>query len=155
MSDTEKLLALEELRILKARYFRFVDGKRWSEWGALFEPNVLARFHHAGQIMEFKGREALVDTVSRFLQPALTIHHGHTPELELLSPTAASGNWVMQDWLYWPEGTHPDGVRCILGWGHYEETYCKASGAWRIATLTLTRSRLLIDPRGDGESLVT
>jgi 3-phenylpropionate/cinnamic acid dioxygenase small subunit len=34
--DLGTLEALEQIKQLKARYFRFVDTKRWQEWGELF-----------------------------------------------------------------------------------------------------------------------
>jgi hypothetical protein len=77
------------------------------------------------------------------LEKAVTIHHGHTPELEILSPTAAKGIWCMQDWLHWPEGgPFPAGYQHLIGWGHYHETYTKSAEGWRICTLTLTRIHL-------------
>jgi len=139
MDPVEKLLALEELRNLKARYFRLVDGKHWNAWGELFEPDIVAEFPDDDTSAVYRSREEFVANVKSFLHPAVTLHHGHTPELDLLTPTSAKGIWVMQDWLYWPEGKETVGIRSILGWGHYHETYVKTSGSWRISTLKLTR----------------
>ena len=66
----------------------------------------------------------------------LTVHHGHTPEIELTSETTATGIWAMEDMLRWPNGKE------MHGYGHYHETYEKVHGAWRIKTLTLTRLRV-------------
>ena len=147
METIDKLLALEELRMLKARYFRLLDTKQWSAWSELFTPDIVAEFPDDHPDAVYHGREAFVTTVKTSLDPAVTLHHGHTPELTILGPTSAKGIWVMQDWLYWPEGGNTvvlTGVRSVLGWGHYHETYVKASGEWRIATLKLTRMHKVV-----------
>lgn len=147
LDTIDRLLALEELRFLKARYFRLLDTKRWNEWAELFEPDIIAEFRDEHPDAVYHGRDAFVTTVKASLDPALTLHHGHTPELEVLSETSAKGVWTMQDWLYWPDGgnqTGVTGIRSLLGWGHYHETYRKSSGQWRIATLKLTRMHKIV-----------
>ena len=57
------------------------------------------------------------------------------PEIELTSPTTATGTWAMEDWLRWPDG------RELHGAGHYHEEYEKVDGRWRITKMTLTRLR--------------
>ena len=139
MDVIEWLVAIEELKRLKARYFRLVDAKKWDEWGALFEPDVVAEFPDDDSAAVYRGREEFVGSVKHFLGPAVTLHHGHTPELDVSGPESATGVWTMQDWLYWPEDNQIAGVRSLLGWGHYHESYVKTSGHWRISTLKLTR----------------
>jgi len=143
MDAAEVLLELERLRALKARYFRYVDGKAWDEWGELFEPDVVTEFPDEPPGFVFRGREEFVGAIRVALGPALTIHHGHTPELELTAPDAASGIWVMQDWLRWPQGGGPDGISNLDGWGHYHETYVKSDAGWRIKSLRLTRVHVI------------
>ena len=80
------------------------------------------------------------DEFLTFLQGAIgdvvTVHHGHMPEIELTSPTTATGVWAMEDMLRWPDGSE------LHGYGHYHETYVKVDGSWRIASSTLTRLRM-------------
>ena len=71
------------------------------------------------------------------LADAVTVHHGHMPEITLTSDTTAAGVWAMEDTIRWPDGTK------LHGFGHYHETYERADGTWRIASSTLTR--LLVD----------
>jgi hypothetical protein len=144
LSAAEKLLAIEEIKQLKARYFRFVDTKQWAQWGRLFTQNVVVDFSadNTGQ-PPIRGREVLQSTVERLLGTCASLHHGHTPEIEVLSASEARGIWVMQDWLTWPQDQEaPLGYHTLVGWGHYHETYAKSSEGWQIATLKLTRMRL-------------
>jgi len=141
----EKLIAIEDIRNLKGRYFRTLDTKQWSAWEQCFVPDLVTEFPDDRPDMPpFKGRRTFVQAIEEALGPAVTIHHGHTPEIEILSPTTAKGLWVMQDWLHW-SAKDPQplvGVCNVLGWGHYHETYTKTSEGWRIATLKLTRTKL-------------
>ena len=61
-----------------------------------------------------------VDNFLTFLRGMIgdveTVHHGHTPEIELMSPTTARGTWAMEDRLRWANGTE------MHGFGHYHET---------------------------------
>jgi SnoaL-like domain len=76
------------------------------------------------------------------LEPATTVHHGHTPEVELTSPTTATGVWAMEDRIWWPEGSPASHLH---GYGHYTETYEKTGGRWLIKTMVLTRLHRQLD----------
>ena len=41
MQTPERLLAVEQIRQLKARYFRLLDTKRWDEFEALFSADAV------------------------------------------------------------------------------------------------------------------
>jgi uncharacterized protein (TIGR02246 family) len=141
MDATGKLEDLEALRALKARYFRCIDTKDWKAYAELFEPDVTVDLPNDGEGYAWRGREEFIANTARSLEGVITVHHGHMPELELTSPTTARGIWAMQDILYWPASA-PGGPRKITGYGHYNETYVKTDGRWRIATLRLTRLNL-------------
>ena len=59
------------------------------------------------------------------------------PEIEITSPTTATGIWAMLDILQ-----EPGGENLVHGWGHYHETYERIDGRWYIKTLRLTRLRV-------------
>ena len=71
--------------------------------------------------------------LSETLADAVTVHHGHMPEIRLTSPTTATGIWALADVIVWPDGTR------LHGYGHYHETYAREGEEWRIASSTLTR----------------
>ena len=137
LSPEARLLEVEAIRQLKARYFRFLDGKRWSEWGDLFtEDAVLDTTDDAADAV-VHGREAIVARVSQALEGALTVHHGHMPEIELTGEGRARAIWSMEDYLEFP-GDPP--ALIIHGRGHYHEEYLKGPDRrWRIHSLKLRR----------------
>jgi hypothetical protein len=94
----QQLHDIEEIKKLKARYFRLVDTQQWAEWGQLFTSDAV--FHgHAGEIC---GRDEIVSYCSGRLANALTVHHGYMPEIEILDRDEATGIWAMDDYNEWP-----------------------------------------------------
>src|SRR5205823_1481020 len=97
----------------------------------------------------FESPDALMDAIVNHhtVCEVVTVHHGHTPEIELTSPTTANGIWAMFDYV--DRIRHADGKReAFKGYGHYEETYVRTLAGWRIASMKLTRIRIdWIDPR--------
>ena len=83
-----------------------------------------------------EGVDNFVPMVLGTLEGVATVHHCHTPEITLTSPTTATGIWAMEDLLFFPDGTQ------LHGAGHYRETYEKRDGEWLIKRLHLTRTLL-------------
>jgi uncharacterized protein (TIGR02246 family) len=125
---------VEAIRQLKARYFRTMDTKDWAGMRGVFTDDVVMdTTASGGGVVE--GADAFLAFLEPTLRDVLTVHHGHMPEIELTSPTTATGIWSMEDMLRWPDGTE------MHAYGHYHETYEKSDGNWRIKSSTLTRLR--------------
>jgi SnoaL-like domain len=143
MDLVEKLAAIEDIKNLKARYFRLVDSKQYEALEALFMPDVAVDHSQDHPQAVFNNRSDWVALIRSGMAPTTSVHHGHTPEIEITSPTAALGIWPMQDWIWWPpEVTSPIGTCAFAGFGHYHETYLKTAEGWRIASVRLRRIRL-------------
>lgn len=140
MDTTQKLDAVEEIKKLKARYFRFVDTKQWDALRDLFTPE--ARFDGETSGMgAIADLDAFIAAAAGGLTGCVSVHHGHCPEIELTSETTARGIWPMEDMLRWDEGSGSP-VRALHGFGHYFEDYAKVGGAWKIASWKLVRLRV-------------
>lgn len=124
---------IEAIKQLKARYFRLMDCKQWDELAACFCRDIRADYGEYGGVVE--GREALAASMRHELAEAVTVHHGHMPEITLIDADTATGIWAMEDRVQRPDLT-------LHGFGHYHERYRREDGAWRIADLRLTRLRL-------------
>jgi hypothetical protein len=140
MNDVERLLALEEIKQVKARYFRCMDTKDWAGFEAVFVADATADYSSEGDAKEWSaaGVGNVVALVRKAVDRAITVHHGHMAEVEVLSPTTARGIFAMEDLIWWPEGSRR---KTLHGWGHYHETFEKIGGKWLIKTLKLTRLR--------------
>lgn len=140
MTDLEKLLAIEEIKGLKAKYFRCVDTKDWEGYRSVFADDLVfditSDMPDAGVIV---GADAAVAIPAASLTSDIkSVHHGHCPEIEILSDTTAKGIWAMEDNLIWSADSAMPGQR-MNGMGHYHETYEKSDKGWVIKTLKLTR----------------
>jgi uncharacterized protein (TIGR02246 family) len=139
LNTPERLQAIEEIRNLKARYFRYMDTKDWDRFATLFTPDmqVLA----ADGSVWLTGGAAFAASIKRSLEHSVSVHQGFTSEIEIIDEENAKAIWAMQDIIEWKDRHPREGWKSLLGRGHYHETYRKTDGVWRIATLSLTRLR--------------
>jgi hypothetical protein len=145
METAQRLTAITEIEALKARYFRCMDAKDWPGLEAVFAPNVVADFRDAigtrDETLLTEGAALYVANLAPILQNITTVHHGHMPEIEITSPTTATGIWAMEDLLQVHDGA-PVPYKTMRGFGHYHETYEKIGDRWVIKTIRLTRLRV-------------
>jgi SnoaL-like domain len=146
----DKLAAIEEIKQLKARYFRELDTKNWDGLNSVFAADAVFDLRAVnsvrapltgdldpplgGEERVFRGRAAIVAMIRTAVQTLITVHHGHTPEIEVVSEDSARGIVPMEDVLRLPSGE-----LVLNGFGHYHETYEKLGGRWQIKTSYLTR----------------
>jgi uncharacterized protein (TIGR02246 family) len=126
---------VEAIKQLKARYFRTMDTKDWAGMRLIFTDDVVMDTTDSGGGV-VSGADAFLEFLQQTLADAVTVHHGHMPEITLISPVSASGIWALHDEIVWPDGT------TMRGDGHYHETYARVGGEWRIRSSTLTRLRM-------------
>jgi SnoaL-like domain len=129
---------IEAIKQLKARYFRLMDTKDWAAFREVFAPDVVVDVSADGG-GTYEGVAPFLEMLEPTLRDVVTVHHGHMPEIELTSPTTATGVWAMEDLLRFSDGGP---VATVHGWGHYHDTYVKLDGTWRIASTRLTRLRI-------------
>lgn len=148
MDTTERLLAIEQIKQLKARYFRYMDTKDWAGLrevfcdDAMFDPRASLNLDGAGDGPGAESNDWVYhggDGITQFVRDAVstrrTVHHGHCNEIEILSETEAQGVIAMEDKVW----DLADGTPILHGSGHYHETYRHENGAWRIFTSRITR----------------
>jgi len=146
----DRLIAVEDIKKLKARYFRDLDTKDWDDLPSIFALDAAfdlravnsVRQLTTGEMMPplggedqiFRGRATIVAMIRSALEGLYTVHHGHTPEIEITGATTARGIWVLEDML-----RKPSGQLLFTGFGHYHETYENGGSGWEIKTSRLTR----------------
>src|SRR5262245_25324038 len=119
MDALERLLALEEIKQLKARYFRCVDTQDAEGFGHVFSPDGVLdmRFVNAAPNLVgagpasaastavLEGRAAIIAAVKAVRGLWISAHHGHMPEIEFESDVRATGIWAMEDFVVNVPGT--------------------------------------------------
>jgi hypothetical protein len=136
-----RLMAVNEIRNLKSKYFRYIDAKNWDGLREIFTQDAVLDFG--------EGPASLEDTLlfwKSVLAGAISVHAGHAPEIEVIGVNDARAIWPMDDQIYTPsEREKPFGHLLLRGFGYYHETYLRQSGRWRIKTLKMERILQHID----------
>ena len=133
---------IEAIKQLKGRYCRTMDTKDWAAYRQVFTDDVTMDTTDSGGNV-ITGADEFLAFLTETLRDVVTVHHCHTPEIGVTSPTEASGVWAMEDMLRFADGTE------LHGFGHYHETYRNDGNGWRIASSRLTRLRMDITPASE------
>ncbi len=136
VAEQDSWADVEAIKQLKSRYCRLLDTKDWAGWRDIFTDDFVSDTTPSGGVL-ITGADEFVaflqSTLGKPSQP--TVHQVHAPEIELTSPSTATGVWALNDIVRLAPGIN------LQGYGHYHETYEKTDGQWRIKTSTLTRLR--------------
>jgi hypothetical protein len=147
MDLIEKLAAIEEIKALKARYWRGVDSKDEALLRSVFADDDL-EIDMRNPTGPGSGGSIATDpdkfaaNCLKALSGYTTAHHGHNPEIEILSATEATGNWPMEDRLWLEDASKSVGFEYLHGFGNYHDRYRKTEAGWKISYTTLKRSRV-------------
>lgn len=150
-SQVATLWSIEQIKLLKSRYFQAVDEKDYDTIATLFTADAVVDFsgepqHHVGHHGVVEG-VADADSwrviggveagrvIATAVQDVVTVHQGHDPQIVVTGPSTARGRWTLHDQLEFPEET-------MHGFGHYLEEYELRQGEWLISSLRLTRLRV-------------
>ena len=125
----QQLSDLEDIRQLKARYFRCIDTGAESELATLFTDDVAIDLKGGGYRLQVNGRADMIDFIgSSFNSDVVAMHHGHTPEIAFTGPDEARGTWYLQDrFIDYVRGAD------TVGSSLYHDTYRRTPEGWKIA----------------------
>lgn len=150
MTDVERLCAIEEIKQVKAKYFRGVDTSDGAlvrsilaedcvldYMGCCTDPTTGQDFLPTMNVV-MRGRSSWSD--EGFAAAGIvSAHHGHNSEITITGPATAEAIWSMTDQLYMPAGAP---FAKLMGHGFYHETYEKVGERWMIKTLRIARTRV-------------
>jgi hypothetical protein len=140
----QDLVEIEQIKRLKYKYMRCLDQKLWDEIAPCFTEDAIAEY--SGGKYSYTGRDAILDFLRRSMgaDTFLSSHRVHHPEIELTSPTTATGCWALEDVVIEQKW----GIT-IRGAAFYRDEYVKQGGAWRIRRTGYKRTYEEIQPRKD------
>ena len=122
------LEAIELIKQLKARYFRFLDTRNIEGLHSVFTEDARARFKGPDYDFDLNGWPALEAFYRKsFSADAFGMHNGHHPEIEV-SGNHATGIWYLQDIFVQLKLDIT-----VMGSALYEDEYRREGGVWRIA----------------------
>jgi hypothetical protein len=142
------LEAIELIKQLKARYFRFIDTRDIDGLQAVFTEDATATFKGADYDFDLKGWPALEAFYKKSFTPqAFGMHNGHHPEISVEGDTA-TGIWYLQDIF-----VNLTQDITIMGSALYHDEYRVEAGEWRIASTGYKRLWEEHHTRGDSVTL--
>jgi hypothetical protein len=142
------LQELEAIKRLKYKYLRCLDQKRWDELAECFTED--ARSAYSGGRYAFQGRHAIMEFLKKAMgAPSfLSSHRVHHPEIELTSPTTATGVWALEDTVI-----ETNAQITIRGAAFYTDEYVKVGESWKIRATGYRRTYEEVESRKDRPAL--
>jgi len=123
-----RLEDIEAINRLKYRYWRDLDLKLWDDLAGCFVADATVRYGDGKYT--FTGVESIMNFLRSSLGEttgAVTVHHGHHPEIDITGPTTARGTWALYNYMYSVKQNR--GIR--IG-AYYEDTFVKVGGVWKF-----------------------
>jgi SnoaL-like domain len=122
VSDLERLIAIEDIKYLMARYARFIDNRLYDQFRETLAPDCVFEDLDGPGTGMTRGNKAIVDKIRSIVGERRGNHSITMPEIDITSPTGAKAFWRLN--LY----------------STYDLTYVKLPDlGWRIKTWKLLR----------------
>jgi bile-acid 7alpha-dehydratase len=109
--------------------------------GIRYHPDVTLDVNGGIYRFRIEGREKYLDMVREGAHAEMIMqHNGHHPEIELTSPTEASGIWYLQDSVWeFRRKLH------ITGAAIYRDRYLKVNGSWLLKDIGFERIHEIVE----------
>ena len=136
---------IELIKRLKYAYCRCIDTANIEELKTLFTEDASVRYVGGSYLFEAQGRDKILEAIRyAFHAEAIAFHHVNHPEIDVTSPTEATGIWYLKDWFL-------DLKHKIItdGSSLYRDTYVKQNGKWLIKRATYERVFEIVTPVTD------
>jgi uncharacterized protein (TIGR02246 family) len=135
----QRLVDIEEIKQLKARYCMCVAKEDWQTFETLFAED-LQFITTDGTIHE--PRSGFMAFHKKNIQQAKLwgVIHCYTPLITLTGANTATGIWAMEDFHVWP-GTEGHRVG-HHAYGHYHEEYVRLPDGWRFKQIKVVTDRM-------------
>jgi hypothetical protein len=142
----QQLSDLEELKVLKHRYFRGIDTADWALLEGMFTRDVYVEYIGGTYRVKLTGDEAMMEFLANsFHSECMAMHHGHMPEITFTGPDSAEGLWYLEDiFINFELEMHTYGTAI------YRDLYVREDGRWKIARTVYDRVMEVIEPLHEG-----
>jgi hypothetical protein len=136
MQAVDRLLAIEEIKILRARWCRFLDERCWQDIGALLCDDACLDLSGAtpGAPVVRGASEIAAFVSARYGSDERLLHLNFMPEIEVMSSTEATGIWRQEVFL---KSSFVEGVRHGHGYGTVHDCYEKCGDVWKFKSIYL------------------
>jgi len=138
----QQLSDLEDIRLLKHRYFRAIDTADKAVLETLFTDDISVEYRGGEYLVRLQGKETMLDfLLTSFHSDAVAMHHGHMPEITFTGDDTADGIWYLED-IFVDLGRND----ITIGSAIYRDQYIRQDGIWQIARTEYDRVMELVEP---------
>lgn len=139
MTDLERLVALEDIKLLRAKYCYFIDNHLWSRFPEIMTEDAVLDMSDPTEKLNNRtldpivGRDkiiGLMDAVFRDLRQLL--HIVTMPQIEFESPEFATGIWRQETFV---NELRPEAPGTGIAYGTVFDSYQKIDGRWWIKSV--------------------
>lgn len=133
---------IELIRRVKYAYCRCIDTANLAELKTLFTEDASVCYVGGSYRFEVQGRDKILEALGyAFHAEAIAFHHVNHPEIDVISPTEATGIWYLRDWFL-------DLRRKVItdGSALYRDRYVKRDGKWLIQHASYERIFEIVSP---------
>jgi len=140
----EDLIAREEIKELKARYFRFTDLHDFESFGKLFVDDAIMEGGQLGgsSTIIASGRDEIVRQAALASEGAVKIHHGHNYEITICDLARASGIWA-GEYLFFDKNSSAS-RQLRHNYVYYHEEYVRRADGWKFATVKIVNVHTVV-----------
>lgn len=131
----QQLSDLEDIKVLKHRYFRGIDTADMALLDGLFTEDVQVEYLGGNYRVALSGRAAMIEFLANsFHSRCMAMHQGHMPEITFTGPDSAEGVWYLEDiFIDFNREDHTSGSAI------YRDVYRREQGGWKIAVTIYDR----------------
>src|SRR3981189_1264421 len=109
MIDLARLVAIEDIKQLKARYYRLLDTHEWEGFRSSWTPDAIMDVNFPDRILTgedgiYRGPDAITAFAMKAVGAATSIDHARRPQIFILPATTASATRAQEDRVFWPAG---------------------------------------------------
>ncbi|KUR81060.1 nuclear transport factor 2 family protein [Novosphingobium sp. Fuku2-ISO-50] len=124
----QQLSDIEEIKVLKHRYFRGIDTGDAALLSNLFTEDVAVTYNGGTYKVSLSGRAAMLEFLANaFHSGAAAMHIGLMPEITVTGDNSATGIWTLQDvFIDLEKDAH------TFGTAIYTDRYRREGGVWKI-----------------------
>lgn len=125
----QHLSDIEEIKVLKHRYFRGIDTANTALLEGLFTDDVHVVYNGGTYKVSISGKATMLEFLANsFHSGAAAMHIGLMPEIAITGDNSATGIWYLQDvFIDLEKDDH------TFGTAIYTDTYRREGGTWKIA----------------------
>jgi SnoaL-like domain len=126
--DLQRLLDLEDVRSLQAKYCIWVDQKRWSDLRTIFADDAILEMSNKDE--RPSSPAGIVDYIAGAVGDSISSHHCTASIVTFVDIDHAEVTWSM---LYVSDGS------ATTSYGFYENEVARIAGAWKVTRMRRIR----------------